>query len=51
MVQELADTMAGTSICGLGQVAANPITSVIKYFRDDLEKYLALADKPPIAGR
>jgi NADH:ubiquinone oxidoreductase subunit F (NADH-binding)/NADH:ubiquinone oxidoreductase subunit E len=47
VVQELADTMAGTSICGLGQVAANPITSVIKYFRDDLEKYLALADKEP----
>jgi NADH:ubiquinone oxidoreductase subunit F (NADH-binding)/NADH:ubiquinone oxidoreductase subunit E len=50
LVQELADTMAGTSICGLGQVAANPITTVIKYFRDDLEKYLAAADKqqPPV---
>jgi NADH:ubiquinone oxidoreductase subunit F (NADH-binding)/NADH:ubiquinone oxidoreductase subunit E len=41
LVQEVADAMAATSICGLGQVAANPITSVIKYFRDDLEKYLA----------
>jgi NADH:ubiquinone oxidoreductase subunit F (NADH-binding)/NADH:ubiquinone oxidoreductase subunit E len=45
LIQELADTMAGTSICGLGQVAANPITSVIKFFHDDLEKYLAAADK------
>jgi NADH:ubiquinone oxidoreductase subunit F (NADH-binding)/NADH:ubiquinone oxidoreductase subunit E len=37
---ELATAMYTTSICGLGQVAANPITSVLKHFRADLEKYL-----------
>jgi NADH:ubiquinone oxidoreductase subunit F (NADH-binding) len=40
LIGELADTMSTTSICGLGQVAANPITTVIKHFPDDLSKYL-----------
>src|SRR5262249_4018041 len=38
-VNELAEAMTLTSICGLGQVAANPIATVLKYFRDDLEAY------------
>ncbi len=29
-----------TSICGLGQVAPNPITSVLKYFPEEVEKHL-----------
>jgi NADH:ubiquinone oxidoreductase subunit F (NADH-binding)/NADH:ubiquinone oxidoreductase subunit E len=40
LVSELAETMSTTSICGLGQVAANPITSVMKHFREDLDRYL-----------
>jgi NADH:ubiquinone oxidoreductase subunit F (NADH-binding)/NADH:ubiquinone oxidoreductase subunit E len=40
MVSELAETMGITSICGLGQVAANPIASVIKYFPEELNRYL-----------
>jgi formate dehydrogenase beta subunit len=39
VINELSDTMGITSICGLGQVAANPIATVLKYFRDDLERY------------
>lgn len=39
LVGELAETMFLTSICGLGQVAANPITSVIKHFREELDAY------------
>jgi NADH:ubiquinone oxidoreductase subunit F (NADH-binding)/NADH:ubiquinone oxidoreductase subunit E len=39
-VTELANTMCGASICGLGQVAANPITSVIKHFPEELERYI-----------
>jgi NADH:ubiquinone oxidoreductase subunit F (NADH-binding)/NADH:ubiquinone oxidoreductase subunit E len=41
LVNDLADTMTLASICGLGQVAANPITSVIKYFREELDPYLS----------
>jgi NADH:ubiquinone oxidoreductase subunit F (NADH-binding)/NADH:ubiquinone oxidoreductase subunit E len=40
LVNELAQTMAITSICGLGMVAANPIASVLKHFPQDLEKYV-----------
>jgi NADH:ubiquinone oxidoreductase subunit F (NADH-binding) len=43
VISDLAETMAITSICGLGQVAANPIATVIKHFREDLDKYLARA--------
>jgi NADH:ubiquinone oxidoreductase subunit F (NADH-binding) len=39
-VQELAAAMSDASICGLGQVAANPIATVIKHFREELEEYL-----------
>jgi formate dehydrogenase beta subunit len=40
LVGDLAQAMTLTSICGLGQVAANPLTSVLKYFPEDLEKHL-----------
>lgn len=39
LVNDLAMTMTITSICGLGQVAANPMVTVMKYFQQDLEKY------------
>ncbi|HYT89958.1 MAG TPA: NADH-ubiquinone oxidoreductase-F iron-sulfur binding region domain-containing protein [Gemmataceae bacterium] len=39
-IGELAETMYLTSICGLGQVAANPITSVLKYFPEAVARYL-----------
>jgi NADH:ubiquinone oxidoreductase subunit F (NADH-binding) len=39
-VNELVVTMVDASICGLGQVAANPIATVIKHFPEELNKYL-----------
>jgi NADH:ubiquinone oxidoreductase subunit F (NADH-binding)/NADH:ubiquinone oxidoreductase subunit E len=41
-VSELAQTMTLTSICGLGAVAANPLTSVLRLFRDDIARYVPL---------
>ena len=41
LIEELSDTMALTSICGLGQAAPNPILSVIKHFKDDITRYLS----------
>jgi formate dehydrogenase beta subunit len=32
LLQELSQCMRDASICGLGQAAANPVTSVIRYF-------------------
>jgi len=40
LLNELSDAMRDASICGLGQAAPNPLTSVFKYFRDDLERPL-----------
>ncbi len=40
LLQELGEVITLTSICGLGQVVYNPIKSVLKYFREDLEEYL-----------
>jgi len=36
LVEELAQALTLTSICGLGQVVPVPIASVLKYFRDEV---------------
>ncbi|MEA2631676.1 MAG: formate dehydrogenase beta subunit [Chloroflexota bacterium] len=40
LLTELQRTMEMTSICGLGMVAGNPLISVFRHFRGDLEAYL-----------
>ena len=40
LINELGETMGITSICGLGQVASNPITSLLKFFPEEVENYL-----------
>jgi NADH:ubiquinone oxidoreductase subunit F (NADH-binding)/NADH:ubiquinone oxidoreductase subunit E len=35
LLGELSQTMRDASICGLGQAASNPLTTVIKYFPDE----------------
>ena len=37
LMQELSQTMNDASICGLGQAASNPMTSVINYFPKELD--------------
>src|SRR5262249_29838048 len=41
LINELGDTMILASICGLGQVASNPITSVLRHFGPEVDRYLA----------
>jgi NADH:ubiquinone oxidoreductase subunit F (NADH-binding) len=41
LVNELGEVMETTSICGLGMVAPNPFRSLIRHFREDVERYLA----------
>jgi NADH:ubiquinone oxidoreductase subunit F (NADH-binding)/NADH:ubiquinone oxidoreductase subunit E len=36
LLEELGRAMADASICGLGQAAANPLFSVLKYFREEV---------------
>ncbi len=37
---ELADRVARTSLCGLGQTAPNPVSSALRHFRDEFEAHL-----------
>ena len=36
LLRELTRVMSDASICGLGQAAMNPVTQVLKHFREDL---------------
>jgi NADH:ubiquinone oxidoreductase subunit F (NADH-binding) len=40
LVDELSEAMKLTSICGLGQFAHSPITSVLKHFRGEIEAHI-----------
>jgi NADH:ubiquinone oxidoreductase subunit F (NADH-binding)/NADH:ubiquinone oxidoreductase subunit E len=40
-IDQLSEAMALTSICGLGQVAPAPITSVITHFPEEIEAHVA----------
>ena len=40
LLEEYAETMKKTSLCGLGQTAANPVLSTIHYFRDEYEAHI-----------
>ncbi len=40
LLDELTESMKLTSICGLGQFAHSPITSVLKHFRGEIEAHI-----------
>lgn len=49
MLEELAQTISATALCGLGKTAAFPVVSTLKYFRDE---YIAhVVDKKCPAGQ
>lgn len=48
LLEEIAETVSKTALCGLGKTAANPVLSTLKYFRDE---YVAhVVDKKCPAG-
>jgi len=40
LLEELATVVKDTSMCGLGQTAANPVLSTLEYFRDEYEDHI-----------
>jgi NADH-quinone oxidoreductase subunit F len=40
LIAELTQALMLTSICGLGQVVPAPISSVLKYFREEVEAHI-----------
>ncbi len=39
-LESLAKVIKDTSLCGLGQTAANPVLSTMKWFRDEYEEHI-----------
>jgi NADP-reducing hydrogenase subunit HndC len=39
-LQELAEGIKASALCGLGQTAPNPVLSTIRYFRDEYEAHI-----------
>jgi NADH:ubiquinone oxidoreductase subunit F (NADH-binding)/NADH:ubiquinone oxidoreductase subunit E len=40
LVEELSEALKQTSICGLGQFAHSPLTSVLQHFRPEIEEHI-----------
>ncbi|MBQ2866619.1 MAG: NADH-quinone oxidoreductase subunit NuoF [Clostridia bacterium] len=40
LLEELADTISSTALCGLGKSAPNPVVSTIKNFRDEYKAHI-----------
>ncbi|MBM7624148.1 NADH-quinone oxidoreductase subunit NuoF [Sporohalobacter salinus] len=40
LLEELSYHIKATSLCGLGQTAANPVLSTLQYFRDEYEAHI-----------
>ena len=39
-LEELANTIKNTALCGLGQTAPNPVLSTLRFFRDEYEAHI-----------
>ncbi len=40
LLEELADTVSQTSLCGLGKTAPNPVLTTLRYFRKEYEAHV-----------
>ncbi|MFC1921130.1 NADH-ubiquinone oxidoreductase-F iron-sulfur binding region domain-containing protein [Chloroflexota bacterium] len=40
LLEELADTISQTALCGLGKTASNPVLSTLRYFRTEYEAHI-----------
>jgi len=40
LVEELAETVSETALCGLGKTAANPVLSTLRHFRAEYEEHI-----------
>lgn len=48
LLEELAQATKDASMCGLGQTAANPALSTLKYFRDEYEAHIKYKKCPAV---
>ena len=45
---DLAETIMGGSLCGLGQTAPNPVLTTLKYFKDEYEAHISQKKCPAL---
>jgi len=45
-LENLANTIKDSSLCGLGQTAPNPVLSTIRFFRDEYEAHIYKKECP-----
>jgi len=48
LLEELAKSVKDASMCGLGQTAANPVLSTIKYFKEEYEDHIKYKKCPAL---
>ncbi|MFH1662609.1 MAG: NADH-quinone oxidoreductase subunit NuoF [Chloroflexota bacterium] len=41
LLEDLAQSIKASSLCGLGQTAPNPVLTTIRYFRDEYEEHIS----------
>ena len=41
LLEELADTVSQTALCGLGKTAPNPVLTTLRYFRDEYDAHVS----------
>ncbi|MFP3868454.1 MAG: NADH-ubiquinone oxidoreductase-F iron-sulfur binding region domain-containing protein [Desulfobacteraceae bacterium] len=51
LMEEICTTMASASLCGLGQSAANPVLTTLKYFRPEYEAHIRDKKCPALVCR
>ncbi|MBW1953592.1 MAG: 4Fe-4S binding protein [Deltaproteobacteria bacterium] len=51
LMEEICTTMANASLCGLGQSAANPVLTTLKYFREEYEAHIRDKKCPALVCR
>lgn len=47
-LEELAQTVQDASLCGLGQTAANPVLTTLRYFREEYEAHIKEKNCPAL---
>ncbi|UCC38258.1 MAG: NADH-quinone oxidoreductase subunit NuoF [Candidatus Aminicenantes bacterium] len=48
LLEELAKATKGASMCGLGQTAANPVLSTLRYFKEEYEDHIKYKKCPAL---
>lgn len=51
LLEELAESIKASALCGLGQTAPNPVLSTLRYFRDEYEAHIKDKKCPALSCR